>query len=333
MPALLVLHLGALGDSILTWPLLAAARRALSADRVVSAGSPSRAALATCVASGEPPVPAADAALDLGDTRFTPLFGTDPAADAGLRSLFAGFDAVLSFLGPADSHAHGRLRGVFPGRVWTVDTRPAPGERRHIVEQWAAQAPELAAAGLPDLFALCEAPGPVRGVGGDYAVIHPGSGARDKCWPAERFAAVADRLAAEGIEPVFVVGEVEAERGWERSIAAGRRTLSDLTLPELAALLSRAAVFVGNDSGPAHLAAALGTPTVAVFRTTDPLVWGPRGRRAAAVGAGRPTPTLRPPGTCPWPDRPATDPEIDAVWTAVGAVTAAPQSHRPRPQR
>ena len=324
MSALLVLHLGALGDSILTWPLLAAARRALSADRVVLAGSPSRAALATCVASGDPPAPPADAALDLGDTRFTPLFGTDPAADAGLREVFAGFDAVLSFLGPADSHAHRRLRGVFPGRVWTVDTRPAPGERRHIVEQWAAQAPDLAAAGLPDRFALREAPGPVRGVGGGCAVIHPGSGGRDKCWPADRFAAVAHRLAAAGIEPVFVVGEVEADRGWDRSIAAGRRVLSDLSLPELAALLSGAAVFVGNDSGPAPLAAAGGPPTGAASRTTDPLGWGPRGPRAAAVGAGRPTPALRPPVTCPWPDRPGTRPALDEVRAAVRAVTGRP---------
>jgi lipopolysaccharide heptosyltransferase I len=112
-------------------------------------------------------------------------------------------------------------------------------------------------------------------------VIHPAARWATKRWPAERFAALADRVVAErGWRVVVVAGAREREQGSEVTALMQRphRDLSGRTsLPQLAALLRRAAVLVTNDSGPMHLAVAVGTPVVALFGPTDPRAVGPYG--------------------------------------------------------
>jgi len=105
-----------------------------------------------------------------------------------------------------------------------------------------------------------------------FAVIHPFSGGRTKNWPIECFRAVA--AALEKLMPVC----------WS---AGPEEELPDATrfddLYVLACWLGRARVYVGNDSGPTHLAAAAGTPVVAIFGPTDPRVWAPRGPNVSVV--------------------------------------------------
>jgi heptosyltransferase-3 len=101
------------------------------------------------------------------------------------------------------------------------------------------------------------------------AVLHPFSGSARKNWPLERF----EQLAA-ALEKDMPV-EWAARPGWVRFDDLG----------ELAHWLAGARVFVGNDSGITHLAAAAGAPTVALFGPTDAAVWAPRGRRVRVVAA------------------------------------------------
>jgi ADP-heptose:LPS heptosyltransferase len=125
-----------------------------------------------------------------------------------------------------------------------------------------------------------------RGVTSNYAVLHPGSGGRAKRWPVARFAELASRLS----EPVvWLLGPAERDDGQARDVGEGVGTILDrLTLRELAGVLAACRLYVGNDSGVSHLAAALGAPTVAVFGATDPSVWAPRGERVTiASGWGR----------------------------------------------
>jgi ADP-heptose:LPS heptosyltransferase len=111
---------------------------------------------------------------------------------------------------------------------------------------------------------------------GRFTVVAPGAVWETKRWPAERFAEVVRELSqGEGL-PCLLVGS-EAERALCDEVAAaagpGARAGSvagETTLRQTAALVSRAALFVGNDSGLSHLAMAAGTPTVAVFGPTDP---------------------------------------------------------------
>lgn len=297
--ATLVLHTGALGDFVLTWPILADLRRLAPASPLIVAGNPGRAELAGMIEyAGDGPLPQgergafprplADEILSIDGRTFTPLHGDDRAHDPALRDRLARFARVVSFLGPADCRFHRRLREVFAGELWAVDTRPQPGVREHIARQWRRQLPALAPEPVPRAFRLCEgaAPGPPDLPAGPIAVLHPGSGGRHKLWPIERFERTAERLAAAGLSPVLVVGQAELERG--PPLPARFAAIAAPTLLQLAALLSRAAVFVGNDSGPTHLAAALGTPTVAVFVGTDPAVWSPAGPRVRVVGCGPP---------------------------------------------
>ncbi|MBV8705080.1 MAG: glycosyltransferase family 9 protein [Acetobacteraceae bacterium] len=111
-----------------------------------------------------------------------------------------------------------------------------------------------------------------------------------KMWPAERFAAVFHALAAKalpGAVPAVLGGPGDAERAMAAPLLALLPEAIDLvgtlSLPEAAACLDRAALFVGNDSGLMHLAAATGTPTLGLFGPTPAAEYAPVGRRATAV--------------------------------------------------
>lgn len=107
--------------------------------------------------------------------------------------------------------------------------------------------------------------------GRPYAVLHPTASASGKTWPAEGFLEVARHLKqACDLEPVFVAGA-----GENLSAFSAFRTLAGAPLGEVKALLSGASLFIGNDSGPAHMAAAFGTPVVVIYGSSDPVVWAP----------------------------------------------------------
>ena len=108
--------------------------------------------------------------------------------------------------------------------------------------------------------------------------MHPGSRWRFKCWPAEQNAALIDRLSGDGHRIVLTGAPDEADF-IERILALTRaRPLNlagQLTIKELGALIARARLFIGVDSMPMHVAAALGTPTVALFGPSGDREWGP----------------------------------------------------------
>jgi lipopolysaccharide heptosyltransferase II len=121
-------------------------------------------------------------------------------------------------------------------------------------------------------------------------VIHVGSGARVKNWLPEKWASVADTLTEQLDAQVILVGS-GAEAADARAIAERMRlpaviAAGETTLPQLAALLERAGVVLGADSGPMHLAAAVGAPTVALYGPADPNEFGTWG---SAVGGAPPS--------------------------------------------
>jgi len=122
--------------------------------------------------------------------------------------------------------------------------------------------------------------------GSSIIAIHPGSGGAWKCWSAERFAVVADHLLALGHRVLLIQGPADVaavER--VRSIVQmlPLPVVAGLNVEGLAALLSSCSGYLGNDSGVTHLAAAVGTPTVAIFGPTDPAVWAPLGPRVIVL--------------------------------------------------
>lgn len=115
------------------------------------------------------------------------------------------------------------------------------------------------------------------------ALVAPGSGWSGKNWLPDRFGAVADWLARDRGFQVAWVGS--AEEATLRPAGARKEFdwLGKTTLPLLAAVLERGRLFVGNDSGLLHLAAALDVPTVSIWGPTSPGKWGPRGPRHRQV--------------------------------------------------
>ena len=112
--------------------------------------------------------------------------------------------------------------------------------------------------------------------------IHPGAGRLQKLWNISGFIEVVDWLTDQGCQVVFVGGPAEVERSNEVMAKLARPALSfagKLSLGELFPLLERSTVFLGNDSGPMHMAAAMGTPIVAMFSYADDREWGPRSER------------------------------------------------------
>jgi heptosyltransferase-1 len=112
----------------------------------------------------------------------------------------------------------------------------------------------------------------------DFVLLNPGAGWGAKQWPAERYGLVAKQLAADGLKPLVNFGPDEEKLAQAvEAASAGAAEAVGCTLTELISLTRRARLFVGGDTGPMHLAAALGIPVVAVFGPTDPLRNGPFG--------------------------------------------------------
>ena len=125
-------------------------------------------------------------------------------------------------------------------------------------------------------------------VGARLVVLHPGAAWRPRAWRPERFGAVADWILDHYDAQVVLVGS-EDERDVEDLVRRSMREdralamTGALTLEELTALLGRSALFIGNDSGPAHLAAACGVPSIVLFGPQDPRRFGPWSERTQVL--------------------------------------------------
>jgi len=130
----------------------------------------------------------------------------------------------------------------------------------------------------------------------EFCVMSPGGGWRSKCWPPERYGALCAELWQRWSIRAIVnagPGEEELARAVIASAAPARPVIFSPTLRELAALVKKARVVVAADTGPLHLAAALGTPVVALFGPTDPARNGPIPKGTVLRSAGDPETTYR----------------------------------------
>jgi heptosyltransferase-3 len=233
---LFVYRPGAIGDTVLTLPALAALRRRFPGCAITYAGN---AAMA--------PLLPVEEALSADDVRLLPLFAVPPQPWPGAdwHVIFARQPCGLPGIqrDPLEAVASG-----IHVADWLVDgVDPGFAERVPRLEVPSGGEP-AAAQGAP-------------------VVIHPGAGSPAKRWPAEKFAQLVRRLALP-----FAAIQGPADEPFP-----GGELWHNRPLPELASRLKRSRLFVGNDSGITHLAAAAGTPTVAIYAASDPALWGVRG--------------------------------------------------------
>ncbi len=242
----LIIRPGGIGDCILSLPAMQRLRADSTEVWVPSASVPLiRFAEARAIAS---------TGIDL-----LGLPGLEPPA--GLMAKLRSFDSIVSWYGA--NRPEFREQAAALGLPFQfLDALPAPGAKIHAADFFLRQA---GGEGLAVPRIECE-----RRTSGDFAAIHPFSGSARKNWPLHRFREAAAGLSIPG-----------------RWCAGPQETLEDAVrfenLYELARWLASSRVYIGNDSGITHLAAAVGTPVVAIFGPTDPAVWAPRGERVRMV--------------------------------------------------
>lgn len=178
-----------------------------------------------------------------------------------------------------------------PASLWY--TRRAVARGAHVIEQYFSVAEAVAAKKLkrPPVQLPHDSAAERRieerlaqsGVR-DFAILNPGAGWGAKRWPPERYGCVAKSLAAVGVRSIINYGPGEEDLG-RAAEAASQGTAMSLksSLTELIALTRRARLFIGGDTGPMHLAAALQVPVVAIFGPTDPARNGPHRTRGIVL--------------------------------------------------
>ena len=184
---------------------------------------------------------------------------TEPPA--GLIETLRQFDSIVSWYGANRAEFRDTVAAL--GLPFTFLTAlPAEGAESHATDFYLEQMRGIATCGsdgIPRIECAVQRE--------DYAVIHPFSGSARKNWPLGKFRALSKKL--ERIMPVrWCAGEDDPP-------LAGAVRIDNLY--ELACWLAKARLYIGNDSGITHLAAAVGTPVLALFGPTDPRVWAPRG--------------------------------------------------------
>lgn len=298
MSKALFIHGGALGDFLLSLRVV----QMMHDNGCVSVEVLARGAYLPLISM----MRSAGRALDIDCGGFHHFFAADSIPVEGQLKMMQGYDLVVSML-PAP-----QLPAVLNGlgiRFIEIDPIAHSNSTLHITSQWFRTLPHdwcvpditqpmlvsnetMRDRGLEILNSMINGRGTV--------ILHPGSGGRTKCYPLECFLALADMIASTSKAPVFVLGEVEHETMSQTERDRIRRShpvLDNLSLSDLASVLSVAEFYVGNDSGVSHLAGALGTPTFAIFGPTDSRVWRPLGPRVVVVTSVR-----DPAGRLRWPD-------------------------------
>lgn len=290
----LLIHGGAIGDFVMSLRIVQAMRQA-GLDQVAVLGRPD-------IVSAAIPDGGVDEVLDLDRGGFHALFTADSQLPpAGTKKLSA-FAVAVDMLGGPGSISCRRLREAGVSTVIGIDPRPRRDWHGHVSDQWLADLRAAGTAAAPGPPAI-RVPDPLlrlarerlqiasKTSGRRIAVIHPGSGSVNKCWPLSDFLELARRLAETEFAVVFLVGPVEAERFGQsamKELAAVAPLVADRPLVEARDLLAAADLFVSNDSGMSHLAAALGTPTLAIFGPTEPRLWSPLGPRVSCLRSTEP---------------------------------------------
>jgi ADP-heptose:LPS heptosyltransferase len=178
--------------------------------------------------------------------------------------------------------SHFRFRFIYNVRIPKAQEILEVCRTVHTAEHLASAMFYLGAPRIPVPRAkLAAEPAPERP---PYAVIHPMATAAGKTWPAEKFLRVAERLRSSlHLESVFIGGPQE-----DLSSFAPHEIVCGAPLAHIKSLLQTASIFIGNDSGPAHMAAAFGIPVVVVFGASDAAVWSPWQTPCAVLqGTGR----------------------------------------------
>ena len=271
-PRILVLRGGAIGDFVLTLPVFQALRVEWPEVEIDVVGYPrianlaQRAGLVSKVRS-------------LDEAWVAQLFIPGAELPPAEKTYIQRFDFIISYLYDPDELLKNNLvsngaKQVISGSHRREDVTP------HAIDFFMKPLSEFAIYPFNDVPVLgtCESPGEQR------LILHPGSGSPFKNWPLDRYIQLASRWMERHGPVNVILGEVEQGFATHiREVAPELNLIEGLELTELAVELQRHDLYLGNDTGISHLAAACGLPVTVLFGGTNPAIWAPRGPKVDVI--------------------------------------------------
>lgn len=256
-----IIRLRSLGDCVLTTPaisLLHAHRPDLKIAVVVEPRFAE-------IFDGNPKLDAILPQSALAIARFRPCLSLN--LHGGTRSMLLTGASLARYRA---GFAHHRLSSIYNVPIPTAQEILGVDRKVHTAEHLASAIFYLGARRSPippaELYADRSPAFPKP-----YVVLHPFAAQPEKAWPADRFLRLAHHLQQQhGLEPVVIGGPHD-----DASLFHQFRSFTGGTLSQTKSVLAGASLFIGNDSGPAHMAAAFGIPVIVLFGPSDPVIWAP----------------------------------------------------------
>jgi len=281
-----LVHQGALGDLICTLPAISALRN--ESEKLVGVGSERLKLLEYCGVL--------DKAIASEALNFHQLFLEGFQPGPNLRSAFGEADLIVSWLGRKSARYRQNLERLSSKvSIFREAFPPGPGSE-HITRILAKPVLELGIK-INDFIPRLKLPAGGNGVermqirDEPFMAIHPGSGSSKKSVPLEKFFKILGLVSEIWRRKKLVIIGSDADKAMlleltkrmPENLRPWVQIIENRDLAALAETLSRASLFLGTDSGPAHLAAALGVRTIVLFGPTDPRVWAPPQAWAKAI--------------------------------------------------
>ena len=308
MKRILVIRPGAIGDALLTFPILKLLREQYDSTRIILVSNAQ--VLPLALAFG-----VVEQAFDFQNIQWSELFSSQGIRTSFMHNLLAQIDLAICWIRDLDGIVEHNLKTFGVERVVIAPGRPSAGEHLHIIDYLARtiglsdKSPSTSVWTRVDDIGLGSSLWSPVGAGYGpfidepnsddpwraankahdmktkrFVAVHPGSGALEKCWSIFRFAEVIKRLWEQNNPVLLLSGPADTERVDDLlkylSLTPTPEIFKMLTcapLLEVAQHLQQCNSYLGNDSGITHLAAMLGVPTVAIFGPTDPKIWRPMG--------------------------------------------------------
>lgn len=289
----LVIHQGALGDFILALPALKSLREGFPQAKSVIMGYPRILELVENRFYAEE-------IFSIDQKGMATFFVQEGSLDFGLSQFFQTFDLIVVFGRDGEGPVVGNLKRVCEGRILPIYSFPSWDEKVHLTDHLLKQ---FAQHGFPNSESnpklhlkdsdrvwardFWKSKGVTSEERAKVIVLHPGSGSRKKVWPLNRFVSLAHTLRNHlGSKILIVLGPaegIEVQKAFEGLEPHSYILGKGLTLLQLASVMEGCWIFIGNDSGVSHLAAALGLPTMVIFGPTNERIWAPRGEKTAVI--------------------------------------------------